>query len=117
MTSAHASVGRNDPCPCGSGNKFKQCCLGKTPEVPVEKQVVPLVLGALGIVAGIGVAVVHDGAAGAAVAAALLLLAGGVYLFMNVPPPDSNRGDPGGINFGRGKVGFVPASGVAARSV
>jgi hypothetical protein len=23
-----ASVGRNDPCPCGSGVKFKRCCLG-----------------------------------------------------------------------------------------
>ena len=22
-------VGRNDPCPCGSGRKYKQCCLGK----------------------------------------------------------------------------------------
>jgi hypothetical protein len=22
-------VGRNDPCPCGSGKKFKKCCLGK----------------------------------------------------------------------------------------
>src|SRR5262249_54707521 len=21
------AVGRNDPCPCGSGKKFKQCCL------------------------------------------------------------------------------------------
>lgn len=21
------TVGRNDPCPCGSGKKFKQCCL------------------------------------------------------------------------------------------
>jgi len=20
-------VGRNDPCPCGSGGKFKKCCL------------------------------------------------------------------------------------------
>lgn len=24
------NVGRNDPCPCGSGKKFKKCCLGKT---------------------------------------------------------------------------------------
>ena len=24
-----AKVGRNDACPCGSGNKFKKCCLGK----------------------------------------------------------------------------------------
>jgi|GEM_PF-670843 len=23
-------VGRNDPCPCGSGQKYKRCCLGKT---------------------------------------------------------------------------------------
>jgi hypothetical protein len=22
-------VGRNDPCPCGSGKKFKKCCLGR----------------------------------------------------------------------------------------
>ncbi len=24
-------AGRNDPCPCGSGKKFKKCCLGKEP--------------------------------------------------------------------------------------
>ena len=24
-----AKVGRNDPCPCGSGSKYKKCCLGK----------------------------------------------------------------------------------------
>lgn len=23
-------IGRNDPCPCGSGKKYKHCCLGKT---------------------------------------------------------------------------------------
>jgi uncharacterized protein len=23
-------IGRNDPCPCGSGKKFKQCCGGTT---------------------------------------------------------------------------------------
>jgi hypothetical protein len=23
------SVGRNEPCPCGSGRKFKKCCLGR----------------------------------------------------------------------------------------
>ena len=22
-------VGRNDPCPCGSGKKYKKCCLGR----------------------------------------------------------------------------------------
>jgi preprotein translocase subunit SecA len=24
-----ARVGRNDPCPCGSGKKYKNCCLRK----------------------------------------------------------------------------------------
>ncbi len=25
----HIKVGRNDPCPCGSGNKYKKCCMNK----------------------------------------------------------------------------------------
>ncbi len=24
-----AELGRNDPCPCGSGKKYKKCCLGE----------------------------------------------------------------------------------------
>ena len=28
-----AGVGRNDPCPCGSGRKAKQCCWAKRPKV------------------------------------------------------------------------------------
>ena len=27
---ASGKVGRNDPCPCGSGKKFKKCCLNKS---------------------------------------------------------------------------------------
>jgi SEC-C motif-containing protein len=27
VRSTQAKVGRNDPCPCGSGRKYKQCCL------------------------------------------------------------------------------------------
>jgi len=26
---AAVKIGRNDPCPCGSGRKYKKCCLGK----------------------------------------------------------------------------------------
>ncbi|MBV6682350.1 SEC-C domain-containing protein [Bacillus sp. JRC01] len=25
-TRASAKVGRNNPCPCGSGKKYKKCC-------------------------------------------------------------------------------------------
>lgn len=36
---AHAGskVARNDPCPCGSGNKYKACCIDR-PTVPAELQ-------------------------------------------------------------------------------
>ena len=27
---AGGKVGRNDPCPCGSGRKYKACCEGKS---------------------------------------------------------------------------------------
>ncbi len=28
------NIGRNEPCPCGSGKKYKKCCLGKVVEKP-----------------------------------------------------------------------------------
>lgn len=32
-------IGRNDPCPCGSGKKYKRCCLGKgVPQGPKVKR-------------------------------------------------------------------------------
>lgn len=29
LKATHPKVGRNDPCPCGSGKKHKHCCLGR----------------------------------------------------------------------------------------
>jgi hypothetical protein len=31
---AAPKIGRNDPCPCGSGRKYKKCCLGKSAAPP-----------------------------------------------------------------------------------
>jgi len=30
-------IGRNEPCPCGSGIKFKKCCLNKKEGIPVKE--------------------------------------------------------------------------------
>ena len=30
------TIGRNDPCPCGSGKKFKRCCLGELPSFAMK---------------------------------------------------------------------------------
>ncbi len=29
-------IGRNEPCPCGSGKKYKKCCAGSKPRVNRE---------------------------------------------------------------------------------
>ena len=30
LVASAGKIGRNDPCPCGSGKKYKQCCQRKT---------------------------------------------------------------------------------------
>ena len=48
-------TGRNDPCPCGSGRKFKQCCESKRSGVLSSRVVLLAVAGALlvGILAAV----------------------------------------------------------------
>lgn len=37
IRSGKVKVGRNDLCPCGSGKKFKKCCLGDNGSKPTGK--------------------------------------------------------------------------------
>jgi hypothetical protein len=30
----HSTAGRNDPCPCGSGKKYKKCCMDTDKDTP-----------------------------------------------------------------------------------
>jgi tetratricopeptide (TPR) repeat protein len=32
-----AKIGRNDPCPCGSGQKYKRCCLARDEAAAAER--------------------------------------------------------------------------------
>ena len=36
-TSETEKIGRNDPCPCGSGKKYKYCCYGKQGNCPQDR--------------------------------------------------------------------------------
>lgn len=38
---AMATVGRNDPCPCGSGAKYKKCCIDRDREASGRSQGIP----------------------------------------------------------------------------
>ncbi len=102
MSSAN-KIGRNSPCQCGSGKKFKNCCIDK-----VQKE-------AANAPAGASIAIVVAGLAGAAillsmkgVGSALAAAAGGiivavaVYIFRDPNPPSGGSGgDSSSINFGR----------------
>jgi hypothetical protein len=39
------TIGRNEPCPCGSGLKFKRCCALKEPKASWSSRVVISVIG------------------------------------------------------------------------
>ncbi len=38
MKNKMSKIGRNDPCPCGSGKKYKKCCYGATPVTSINLQ-------------------------------------------------------------------------------
>ncbi|HCY86443.1 MAG TPA: methionine aminopeptidase, partial [Desulfobacteraceae bacterium] len=38
MKHKSVKIGRNEPCPCGSGNKFKNCCRNKKAEISLKDE-------------------------------------------------------------------------------
>ena len=95
------SIPRNDPCPCGSGKKYKHCCLKGGGVFKTRRTKVNRILAAILVAVTVTVAFVYGrdpalltGAAGA--------LAIGAYNFIfSDPPPPTGGGNPGAINFGR----------------
>lgn len=92
-------VSRNDPCPCGSGEKYKRCCLGN-PKAAARRMRVPLILAGIGVLLGVAMGWEQGMRTGLTVAAAGLLIAGIVASFWHPPPPGQGKGDSAGINFG-----------------
>ena len=119
------AVGRNEKCPCGSGKKYKNCCLQKDLEAqkhqepveePFEENPVPgfatwklflIITAILGAIA-LFIAFVLDfpRAAGSFFGCGMLVLI--VYsAFRNEPTVRKNPGDAGNIDFGN-RQGIQP---------
>lgn len=47
-----AKIGRNQPCPCGSGLKYKKCCESKEAKTPISLRIVAAVV-AVAMVSGL----------------------------------------------------------------
>lgn len=56
-------IGRNDPCPCGSGLKYKQCCLDRPGTASLRTRLL-MALAILVLLAGAILAFFHDGDGG-----------------------------------------------------
>lgn len=50
------TVGRNEPCPCGSGQKYKSCCIGKERSASRGLMYLVIAIAAIGAV-GLGAAI------------------------------------------------------------
>lgn len=103
-----SKVKRNDPCPCGSGKKFKHCHFGEDfgeegEVAPRPSPLLPAVLLTIALVVAVAVGW-SEGSAGAGVTVLLagLLLVGGIIVLRKPPPSNpSGGGDPSSLNFGR----------------
>ncbi len=96
-------VSRNDPCPCGSGKKYKQCHLGKELPTATSKRraIVPIVLSLIGVGAGVAVAITSDWTTGLAIGVGSIIGVGSFVALRSPPPVRTDSGDPAGLNFGR----------------
>ena len=67
-----ATIGRNEPCPCGSGLKYKRCCALKASRLPLRTRV--------------GIAAV-----------AIMLGAGAVFMLISLKNNDASSITPGRV--------------------
>ena len=94
---------RNAPCPCGSGKKYKRCC-GANPQVEAASKaswILPIALSTLCVGAGVAVGIAKGYELGIGVGGGSLLLLWIFLFFRDPPPPNTDSGDPAGLNFGR----------------
>ena len=57
-------IGRNAPCPCGSGKKYKTCCRNKSASMPLSQKLLIALLGFIlvgGLMIGIATMKSNDG--------------------------------------------------------
>lgn len=52
-------IGRNDPCPCGSGRKYKQCCLQREQGMSTRSRLLAVLIGGV-LLAGAILALTWD---------------------------------------------------------
>jgi hypothetical protein len=97
-----AAVARNEPCPCGSGKKYKHCCLQKEVHRAGFDKNVGILMAAAALVVSIAVVFIRDSTQDGVLAGLSAGLIVGLYFTVFKPPPGrGGKGDAAGISFGR----------------
>ena len=94
------TLSRNDPCSCGSGKKYKQCCINAPTKQAMRMSKLAMTFAILSIPVGIGVGYNTNDIENGVVSGLITLLVGlGLQIFRN-PPPSRGRGGADRIGFG-----------------
>lgn len=94
------SVARNDPCPCGSGEKYKKCCMISGGPAQRLRSRILQALTALVVVAALAVFFILGVGTAIFVALVGIMVVGGYALFSDPPSSGTGGTNPGAINFG-----------------
>ena len=92
---------RNEPCQCGSGKKYKHCCINKSPEPAATRWILPLLGVVLSIAFGVFMGFRYGITRGFAMGTGLLIIVGIFWAVRSPAPPSGKSGDSAAINFGK----------------
>jgi hypothetical protein len=93
-------MSRNDPCPCGSGKKFKHCCIHAPTARAARMSKLSIVFLALSIPVGVGVGYLSEDIQNGVLSGVVTILVGfGLQIFRD-PPSSRGRGGADRIGFG-----------------
>ena len=96
-----AEVSRNDPCPCGSGKKYKQCHLNIDTAQGPSFRAGPMITAAIGIVAGLVLLATHGVGVGIPVLIGAIVVPIAWGSFTEPPAPKGNADDAAALRFGK----------------
>ena len=95
------STARNEPCPCGSGKKYKHCHLNQDTTTDIQWRAMPLLCGVAGVIGGVVLLFTHGAAVGGPVIAGAIFLPIAWTTFTDPPPPKANSDDAAALKFGK----------------
>ncbi len=96
---ATETIGRNDPCPCGSGKKYKVCCIGKPTKVSKRRVWIGIALALVAILVGVVIGLQTDLTKGI-LSGTIGVVVVGTYMAISNPVASRGRKGADSINFG-----------------